>query len=306
MDRFYNVQAAAHKLETMSAARREVVKTANRADVFHLADLDLDGAHIVETGQGRKHWRLCSSFSEDDTRDEIVYRVQGVLMKNNLIPKNASMCTTRQTPFLCQHVEICGLSSATLKTAMEKTQEVTDRFVEHLVGTKVADIPRPRSDIGGLLSASNRIFTSKDDAPNEQHNEFADGLDPMGVLARLKSPNLIHAPENIVQYFKRVVEDENSGKAKYISTVPGVFRVGDLVEIQLSFVAVQVSHKVKITTSLQAVTLLDATFSKEAIIARRAAPKEEKRKPAIRRKVRYFYDDEDEGSQSSKKQKSSE
>ncbi|KAJ7705899.1 hypothetical protein B0H16DRAFT_1482032 [Mycena metata] len=300
MDRFYDVQAAAHELETMSAARREVVKTANRADVFHLADLDLDGAHIVETGQGRKHWKLCSSFSEDDTRDEIVYRVQGVLMKNNLIPKNASTCTARQTPFLCQHVEICGLSSATFKTAMEKTQEVTDRFVEHLVGTKVADIPRPRSDIGGLLSASNRIFTSKDDAPNEQHNEFADGLDPMGVLARLKSPNLIHAPENIVQYFKRVVEDENSSRgfpSRRLGGNPTLLR-------RRSSVARGQNNDQ--SSSSDPPRRYVQQINQEAIIARRAVPKEEKRKPAIRRKVGYFYDDEDEGTQSSKKQKSSE
>lgn len=62
---------------------------------------------------------------------------------------------------------------------------------------------------GKAFSASNRIFTLKSDAPTEQDNQFHIGVDPMRYLSRLKGGLLIHAPDNIVSYFKRVSDDHN-------------------------------------------------------------------------------------------------
>ncbi|KAJ7030580.1 hypothetical protein C8F04DRAFT_1186619 [Mycena alexandri] len=126
---------------------------------------------------------------------------------------------------------------------------------------------------GPVLSASNRVFTSKDEAPTDQDNDFAEGLDPIGMLAKLKTSNLIHAPENIVQYF--------DGKVRYNVTVPGI------------------------TTRLQAVTLLDSEFTKEAAVARRKFRSQPKCEPAIRRKVGYFYDDGEEPSRVGKERQES-
>jgi hypothetical protein len=52
-------------------------------------------------------------------------------------------------------------------------------------------------------------------------------------------------------------------KVRYEDTIPGAFKVGDIVEIQVSFVGVfTAQNEVKVTSRLQAVTLLDTTFTK--------------------------------------------
>ncbi|KAJ7705912.1 hypothetical protein B0H16DRAFT_1746992 [Mycena metata] len=117
----------------------------------------------------------------------------------------------------------------------------------------------------------------------------------MGVLARLKTGDLIHAPENIVNYFKRT-QDSESNVVKYEQHVPGGFHIGDLVEMQISFVAITTGpNKVKITTRLQALTLLQNRYSKDAALKRAKAARSPIVNPAVRRKIGYFLqDDEDE------------
>lgn len=95
-----------------------------------------------------------------------------------------------------------------------------------------------------------------------------------------------------------------------MATIPGIFRDGDVVELQISFIAIQMrDNRVKITQRLQAVTLLSNTFTRvriifsriskstyfvqEAEIARMAAAPRPVAKPAVKRKTGYGKEDED-------------
>jgi hypothetical protein len=174
---------------------------------------------VVETGVANKNWRLCAASEEEDVADELVFRLQGILVKNNLIPRNLEKCClsvpsavarsqcpfslpSRKKAYVSQYIEICGLDSATFLSAMRKTEEINQRFAEHFSTTTVVDLIRPRCSFGLAFSCSNRFFTLKTDAPTEQDNPFSDGVDPIGVLEKMKTRDLIHAPENMVKYFK--------------------------------------------------------------------------------------------------------
>ncbi|KAJ7626518.1 hypothetical protein DFH06DRAFT_1141829 [Mycena polygramma] len=266
----------------------------------HLADLDVDLMTIVETGN-KKNWRLCARQEEDGVSDEVIFRVQGILLKNNLTPKNTATCPPRKIPFICQHLEISGLKSETFRLAIAQIEEVNQQFHEHFSGSTVLDLARPVSSLGPGLGASNRLFTMKADAPTEQDTEFVDGLDPTGSLEKLKTRDLIHAPENMVSYFRYNASAE-AGEVSYERAVPGAFKVGDIVELQMCFVAIQTAHfEIKVTTRLQAVTLLDGSFTKSATSARNLAKVESKPQKAVRRKVGYFYEDEEAAKVAKKK-----
>ncbi|KAJ7749117.1 hypothetical protein B0H16DRAFT_1319409 [Mycena metata] len=247
--------------------------------------------------EGRKNWRLCIQDIDDDISDKVIVRVQGVLTKNNLVPKNARSCPASKAHFLAQSAEICGLRTGTFDASMANLSAVDQRFSEFLAGTDILGSSNESRRPGGVFQASNRVFTLRSDVPTEQDNAFQDGVDPMGAMARLKTGDLIHAPENIVKYFKRTHDSETKQVTvvKYEQHVPGGFHTGDIVEMQISFVAVTTGpNKVKITTRLQALTLLQNCYAKAAL--RRA---ESARipivNPAMRRKVGYFLqDDEDE------------
>ncbi|KAJ7108106.1 hypothetical protein C8R44DRAFT_636894, partial [Mycena epipterygia] len=212
-----------------------------------------------------KSWRICAGTDEDGISEEVVFRLQGVLTKNNLVPKNVQACPQHKAIHLTQHAEICGMETEAFNQSINSIGAIKDLFEEHLPGAVVWSLETEEGHAGTLFSASNRVFTYRADDPTEQDTGFQSGVDPMHILNRLKGKDLIHAPENIVQYFKRA-EVLSDDKPAYVTTVPGRFKIGDIVEMQLSFVALTSLHKkVKVTARLQALTLLSSKHTKVKI-----------------------------------------
>ncbi|KAJ7672315.1 hypothetical protein DFH06DRAFT_1124221 [Mycena polygramma] len=297
MDAFYNNDAAAAALENFASARREALTNRNDARIIHMAEVDSvqeNRITISEAHQGRQTWRICARESEDEVKDEIVFRLQGVLKKNNLVPKNLASCPRAKAPFLSQQAEICGLGSETFNESLAKIAVIHDLFSQQLAGVEMTPMGERGGGAADVVSASNRIFTLRADVPTEQDNDFQRGVDPVKLLAKMKTGELIHAPENIVTYFKRAQKEDNETYT-YDEFVPGGFKVGDIVEMQLCFVAMaSARNTVKVTMRLQALTLLDDQFTKAATAARKEAAGARPAPTAMRRKVGYFREDEDD------------
>ncbi|KAJ6548899.1 hypothetical protein B0H19DRAFT_1074704 [Mycena capillaripes] len=313
MDIHYNRNAAGHKLEELAAARRTALSNRNDSAMVHMADIkacfiyipseksnavQVEELRITALAEGRKNWRLCLREDDDEVSDEVIVRIQGILVKNNLVPKNVRSCPQHKAQFLTQSAEITGLGTTTFDAALSKMQSIENRFGEHLAGVELTNNIVARATIGEVFSASNRIFTPHQEVPTEQDNHFEEGVDPLGHLARMKRGDLIHAPENIVKYFARV-ENSKTKEITYKGFVPGGFNTGDIVEVQVCFVAIASGgNNVKITSRLQALTLLDNSFTKDAMKTRREVMSTPALVPAVRRRVGYFHeDDEDERQQ---------
>ncbi|KAJ7615628.1 hypothetical protein DFH06DRAFT_1343596 [Mycena polygramma] len=293
MDSFYDKDSASQKLEEMAADRREALRDRGNRSILHMADLNVDEMRTEEMSEGRKNWRLCVKERDDEVSDEVVVRIQGILIKNNLVPKNVRSCPSHRAPFLTQSAEITGLNTETFVASLGMLPSVQGIFGDHLAGVEIINTTVNHSAMGDSLCASNRIFTYRQDLPTEQDNRFQDGVDPLGHLAKLKTDELIHAPENIVKYYARVYNDRQK-EFVYETYVPGGFNTGDIVELQLSFVALTSGQsKVKLTSRLQALTLLDGRYSKEATMSRRKAMAMPVANPAVRRRVGYFKEDEE-------------
>ncbi|KAJ7767246.1 hypothetical protein B0H16DRAFT_354193 [Mycena metata] len=292
MDIHYNADAASQTLEVLANASRTALAARNLKSIVHLADLELLDVDVRETNAGRRFWRLCVE-EEDNLNDELVVRVQGIMTKNNLVPRNVQSCSPAKAQYLSQQIEIRGAGSQTFIAAMAKLQAVADRFDQQLAGVEVAPFSDGVGDSNYTFVASNRVFTLKSDVPTEQDNFFQDGVDSAGLLHKLKRKDFIHAPDNIVKYYRKHTPS-GVGMA-YLQFYPGGFQVGDIVELQVSFVAVSSFRgKVKITTRLQAVTLLHSKWTEDATISRSAAAMRQISNPAIRKKVGYFEEDEED------------
>jgi hypothetical protein len=61
------------------------IKTCRKISVD---DPQADDMRILELTEGRKNWRLCLKEEDEEVSDEIIVRIQGILVKNNLVPKN--------------------------------------------------------------------------------------------------------------------------------------------------------------------------------------------------------------------------
>ena len=104
-------------------------------------------------------------------------------------------------------------------------------------------------------------------------------IDPRGILEGLKKDEFLHGEENQVYYYrvhestlratKRYemhIPDNRSQmltETKSVETVnPQIFRVGDIVEAQVSFIAVPLKdRKYKMIVVLRSIALLNANFS---------------------------------------------
>ncbi|KAJ7733302.1 hypothetical protein B0H16DRAFT_1468139 [Mycena metata] len=300
MDRFYDKVGASAKLEEIAAARRKALTSRKDAVIVHLADIELQDVKVQQLIQGRRNWRLCIPDEDGEVNDELVVRLQGIMFKNGLVPRNVQACAANKAHLLTQHIEICGLDTATFTDSVAKLHTVHERFAQQLAGVEVAPIVDRDVVSTDKFVASNRIFSLKSDVPNEQDNMFEDGVDAAGLLKKIQPTDFIHAPENIVKYFRARAKAE--GGTSYLPFYPGGFQVGDIVELQVSFVAMATAKsKVKITTRLQAVTLLDSEYSMEASLARSAAALNNPINAAIRRKVGYFLEDEEEAEHKAKR-----
>ncbi|KAJ6581758.1 hypothetical protein B0H19DRAFT_1061274 [Mycena capillaripes] len=288
-------------LEELATLSKENLKNRGHESLQHLADPNLDGVFVTLSGHQTKNWRLCSNLNDDEVVDEVVFRLQGIVTKNELVPRNGNKCSARKAIFLNQHVEICGVKTATFEACVRMLQSIHQKFFQQIAGVPIATMVAREGPDGPYFAASNRLFTSRSDVPNEQDNVFEDGVDSVGQLAKLKGTELIHAPDNIVKYYRISKSSKLAGK--YLKEIPGAFKVGDLVEMQVSFVAIISNKMIKVTNRLQALTLVDDSFSKTASIERFADNPTPAPRVGVRRRVGYFQEDEEEA-RAQKKRKS--
>ncbi|KAJ7035867.1 hypothetical protein C8F04DRAFT_920727, partial [Mycena alexandri] len=197
--------------------------------------------------------------------DEVVFAVQGIICSTYLLQPFAHTLSMdhRKALRLTQHLEITGFETGVFEEAMTRLEIAQDIFAQHFCGLPVIRLSTPIGRTGRVLGASNRLFTLKVDSPTEQGSEFQPGMDPLGALERLKTEELIHAPENIVRYYKRSADKESNNRTSYDTSFPGIFRPGDVAEMHASLIAIQTGDKkIKVTCRLHAVTLLDNSFTK--------------------------------------------
>ncbi|KAJ7603700.1 hypothetical protein DFH06DRAFT_1349992 [Mycena polygramma] len=257
MDRFYPTTEAAKDLEDLLRTSSETMKARESLNVQHVMNAEMDDLIVRENGYTSKSWVLCAPDIEDGTADEVVFRLQGVLTRNDLVPKNIQNCTDRKFKSLTQYIQICGIQAPAFTAAMARLTTIHQKFAQHL---------------------SSASFTP---------------------LIEVEGPgrsaeDLIHAPANMVKYF-RLHTNKNSSDSRYIDAVPGMYKPGDIIELQISFVAIMTgAKKIKVTNRLQAVTLISDRYSKEAYAIRASAMSKPLPSVAIRRKIGYFYEDDEE------------
>ena len=146
---------------------------------------------------------------------------------------------------------------------------------------------QPNAIIGGqedltTLNASNRYFTPRKDAQMAKELVFHQDVDPYGNLTRLLGTALVHIEENDVSYYERV-SSTHAGDTRYIpskvcsinltplncryvAVKPACLSIGDIVELQVSFIMVPLrDSKFKVTMVLRSILVLDRTYTQVTI-----------------------------------------
>jgi len=112
------------------------------------------------------------------------------------------------------------------------------------------------------LDISNRYLTPLRDVSGGlvESIPFHKGVDPRNVLRDMAKDDHIHTEDNYVEYFS--MRRDNDGHQRFQSCEPQMFRVGDIVQVQLSFVVIPVkAGRRRMLTVLRSLALLDAAFT---------------------------------------------
>ncbi|KAJ7695921.1 hypothetical protein B0H17DRAFT_865701, partial [Mycena rosella] len=156
-----------------------------------------------------------------------------------------------------QQVTITGLGGELFDKGLRNLQEINGMFDRYFLQDAMTKWTNAELDGHLVMNAGNRFFTSLDNEPGARHVSFGAGVDPLGVLQTVVGNRMVHAAENVVSYFKQ------TNKYIYDTAFPGNFRVGDMVEVEVSVIAFKSRNKmIKMHCNLRVLTLIDGIYSK--------------------------------------------
>ncbi|KAF8076944.1 hypothetical protein FPV67DRAFT_1406351, partial [Lyophyllum atratum] len=208
-----------------------------------------------------KAWRLvCDAL--DGGLEEVILSVVGSIVSHDLPPVVKKQTQeTRKHRYIRQSIGISGLGTATFDAALRSTAEIYGLFDRQFSVGALESFATANSNRSGedTLDASNRYFTSARDASPDEIVPFGKDVDPKGILQAMTGDGLEHTEDNEVLYFFRRMCDDG----KFRQASPQAFRIGDIVEIQVSFIVVPLKgERFKMMTVLRSIALIDGTFSK--------------------------------------------
>ncbi|KAF8870508.1 hypothetical protein BD779DRAFT_1455315 [Infundibulicybe gibba] len=210
-------------------------------------------------------WRLIKKVSGVEGKgleesEELVFTLVGVICAHDLPPiKEKPSVVARQYKYLRQSISITGIGSPTFGAAVEATHLIFDMFQRQFQEGALAVWETPSHQSYPTLPMSNRYLTPRRDAPHMEHIPFEAEVDPHGYLESMIKDGYIHGEENNVEYYTQSTKE---GKKIFVESGPQTFRVGDIVEVQVSFVVVPLKQqRYKMMGVLHAIALLDTSFS---------------------------------------------
>ncbi|KAK7019645.1 hypothetical protein VNI00_018030 [Paramarasmius palmivorus] len=281
----YAYQDAANKLEELAVTRTTSGylshPLASYSQAFPESEIQI---YSTRTASGQA-WHLTNASNDLEIGDEAVFTIQGIISQCDLPPVVRPYGKSVSPKHLRQRVLLTGLNTATFSHALEGLARV-----DNILRLNIRDDAPPRITalVQGYpaLEITNRYFTSKRMASEEDHLSFANDIDPNGILEQLRGDSLVHTSDNAVQYFQRLTAN---GGQQFKAIKPAHIKKGDIAEIQFTISLVEVnagkgkdSRQHYITKLvLRSITQLDRSFSDACRLRNgRNAPR-----PSLKRKI---------------------
>ncbi|KAK7017479.1 hypothetical protein VNI00_018636 [Paramarasmius palmivorus] len=220
---------------------------------------DTQEAQAMECGIPHA-WRLVTAVKEPE---ELVFKVQGVVVCSELPPFTKHLGRRKQLGFLRQGITLTGLGLSEFDDAVLGIK-IGDLLLKRNVPAQGLETLNCFGEFRGAqtIHLSNRYFTPRHLAKGETPIQFGPEVDPAKVLQSASSPEFIHIRENVVEYEKALGEEKTDLRFERVS--PALFRLGDIVEAQFTLMMVQPRRALyKTIPVLRAITLLDDHFSKQ-------------------------------------------
>ncbi|KAF8229612.1 hypothetical protein L208DRAFT_1285997, partial [Tricholoma matsutake] len=215
-------------------------------------------------------WRLVRTVGTEDKVEEVVFTLQGVLVEKELPPfKEKPRQAVLTIPvarykYLQQAVSITGFNMPAFARAISAAQEIYGKFDWQFTDSTMlswailSDVDQNQVK---CLDMANHYFTPKRVAQGQPNVAFQKDVDPHSVLANMVVSDAVHSyihmDNNQVQYFTTF-----KGVGSKRSCGPQMFCIGDIIQVQVSFITIPVwGNNYKMLVVLHSMALLDGSLS---------------------------------------------
>ncbi|KAF8222859.1 hypothetical protein L208DRAFT_1320145 [Tricholoma matsutake] len=234
--------------------------------------------------------------SRSDNQEELVLPLQEILCRKDLPPiRKTRKIEFRQLRYLQQLVMLTSLGSSSMRDSITAIQAIHHTFLRAVPDDSMEEWAPTMFEDYEAVDMGNRYFTNRKHISSSEVVRFKAGVDPDGMLEAVsEGTDVAHTWENEVEYFELC--KHTGGQKRYNVIDPIKFRIGDIVEAQVSFVVVPLKgKKYKMIIVLRALTLLDSTPLKDAEKAKYHERLQDIPRPlSLKRKVGYYEDEEEE------------
>ncbi|KAF8972598.1 hypothetical protein BDZ97DRAFT_1649572, partial [Flammula alnicola] len=216
-------------------------------------------------------WRLTEYNPTEGNMEEIVFKLQGIVCGKMLPPVSKPITTAamaRQRPYIRQAVTVTGLGCDFFDSSRRGIEELyilyANNFpVDSLDGWQCGTYEN-FSSIDVHARYFSRITNNNDGADAVPFNSM---VDPDGTLNSMIGDGYYHGPENMVEYRSRCIGRDEAVKYTHIS--PATIRIGDIVELSVTFAVFPCKDKrYKMVPQLRGVLLLNQEARDKAAILR--------------------------------------
>ncbi|KAF9493260.1 hypothetical protein BDN71DRAFT_1591187 [Pleurotus eryngii] len=278
MDIFYNKTDAAQVLDELIA---EHVNTASSPQMYGMNSEGVErfGLTILKEGTD-----IASKLTQhnDATGDveEASIAIQGIISRCQLLPFDLKANRPNEIRCLAhvrQSITITGLSSTSFKSIAENCHQMHTMFGHYMPNALLQLLPEYMGKLRNkngcdddypTITTSTCFFTPAKQAPGFATVDVNPELDPHGVLSKVDTAKWVHMEDNEVSYYILACSDT---EASYKPTMPVVFQIGDIVELQTSMLSIPTKGKYSIKLILRSIVLLNSHFTTEAILAQTLA-----------------------------------
>ncbi|KAK7032221.1 hypothetical protein VNI00_013395 [Paramarasmius palmivorus] len=265
---FYQHDQAASQLEAISTERLNTGYLVNPIAQYDKSISETRFTTTSSNSVGGVAWRITTNDGGNASAEEVVFTIHGIILQCDLPPIIRPFGKSTSPKHLQQRILLTGLGTPTFNQALDGLVRL-----DSLLRLNLRDTPKELAqNIGGhpTLGITNRYFTSKRMANEEEHIGFNDSIDPKGILEAFRGDTLVHTTENKVFYYRK--QTHLSGDGLFSKTQPANIKNGDIVEVQFTATLIESKNR-KISTKtncitklvLRSITLLDDTFSEVPI-----------------------------------------
>ncbi|KAF7977068.1 hypothetical protein HWV62_4860 [Athelia sp. TMB] len=286
------------KLEIITASRIEGRAAVKQLAIYGHPQAGAPEMDIVST-ERPKTMRMVFYPVAGGQPEEVVLRLQGVICRAALPPKRMTYrSATTSARYLQQSFTLTGFNNPSFNMAVEGAYSIAESLGRH--ADNMAPWYPGRFEECVAVEVCNRLFTRQNNDNPLAAVDIESSIDPHGSLLTLAGGEYVHTEENTVRYFKYLKSP--TGVVSYVNAQAASFKAGDIVEAQLSVIALPSRDgRQTMKLILRAMTLLDDAFSKAARIAFLKTPVRQEARGAMvppkgkpRRQVGYDEDTVDE------------